>query len=672
MATAITSRIRLVKCPKCQRLLPEIADVPVYRCGGCDTILVAKNKKIQTDSASSSGSTQVNSPEPTILNQKSEKKELTSSIHGETSEGCSSLKNNDRKEKNLPGAGKNKHSEDENISNEHHNNNESDQDEPCNVTNEFPVEVNSLAELANGVEGNDESSSPEIEVNRTNEEESATDEISQTDDSPPLNSEDEVNNERSHSPIMSDWPGRNHEHREASKSLGTRSETDENMLISPRSHSDIEQNVNRSPVDLDVNDNKPLPLETNETFVRYSSQRSSNFEYMSTRTSFHAHQRSVSSLDENDEKSPDQSTYGAMNAEERHMRRGKFPENEGNFSSHNNHYSADARMWNQEEMMGTGFAGRNYPRAGRGEFRSHEFPVGYGNGSTSNQFQNRGSSSYSHGRQSYPDDKMNLLRMVYELQNQLDHTLHVNNIPNGRRAPVYYEPESFEGKIYQDVHPHPRYMQGRFSGEAINNYKHHEYRSSAEFPLSANQRSCHCNNCDLLSYNSCPASPMGFEYHHPSWSWETKSDDPQAKKYQMERKYKAKRLTQPKVGAAPLIACYNCFKLLHLPADFLLFKQKCHKLRCGSCLEILQFSLQGRTHIVPYVPNETVPRNKQKSPISDSPEPSKTRQPRSGGSPLHRLMGYDSASEVLFTRELTSSASSSGSANLRQVPKRRN
>ncbi|XP_057849247.2 uncharacterized protein LOC131060149 [Cryptomeria japonica] len=40
-----TAEVRLVRCPKCERVLPEIADVlPLYRCGGCQTALQAKNR----------------------------------------------------------------------------------------------------------------------------------------------------------------------------------------------------------------------------------------------------------------------------------------------------------------------------------------------------------------------------------------------------------------------------------------------------------------------------------------------------------------------------------------------------------------------------------------------------------------------------------------------------
>lgn len=33
------SNVRLVRCPKCENLLPELPDFSVYQCGGCGAIL---------------------------------------------------------------------------------------------------------------------------------------------------------------------------------------------------------------------------------------------------------------------------------------------------------------------------------------------------------------------------------------------------------------------------------------------------------------------------------------------------------------------------------------------------------------------------------------------------------------------------------------------------------
>ncbi|XP_023539841.1 uncharacterized protein LOC111800397 [Cucurbita pepo subsp. pepo] len=44
-----SSKLRLVRCPKCENLLPELADYSVYQCGGCGTILRAKIRNQEED-----------------------------------------------------------------------------------------------------------------------------------------------------------------------------------------------------------------------------------------------------------------------------------------------------------------------------------------------------------------------------------------------------------------------------------------------------------------------------------------------------------------------------------------------------------------------------------------------------------------------------------------------
>ncbi|KAL8548537.1 hypothetical protein ACS0TY_007733 [Phlomoides rotata] len=46
---AEASKVRLVRCPKCENLLPELPDFSVYQCGGCGAVLEAKKKVILED-----------------------------------------------------------------------------------------------------------------------------------------------------------------------------------------------------------------------------------------------------------------------------------------------------------------------------------------------------------------------------------------------------------------------------------------------------------------------------------------------------------------------------------------------------------------------------------------------------------------------------------------------
>ncbi|XP_050385388.1 protein ENHANCED DISEASE RESISTANCE 4-like [Argentina anserina] len=45
-------KVRLVRCPKCENLLPELADYSVYQCGGCGAVLRAKKKRLDGDALS--------------------------------------------------------------------------------------------------------------------------------------------------------------------------------------------------------------------------------------------------------------------------------------------------------------------------------------------------------------------------------------------------------------------------------------------------------------------------------------------------------------------------------------------------------------------------------------------------------------------------------------------
>ncbi|KAI3458416.1 hypothetical protein Pfo_015079 [Paulownia fortunei] len=49
MTTQASTKVRLVRCPKCRQVLAELPEVPLYKCGGCGTILQAKNRKLETN-----------------------------------------------------------------------------------------------------------------------------------------------------------------------------------------------------------------------------------------------------------------------------------------------------------------------------------------------------------------------------------------------------------------------------------------------------------------------------------------------------------------------------------------------------------------------------------------------------------------------------------------------
>ncbi|KAA8520722.1 hypothetical protein F0562_015006 [Nyssa sinensis] len=46
------AKVRLVRCPKCENLLPELTNYSVYQCGGCGAVLQAKNRNVDADTCS--------------------------------------------------------------------------------------------------------------------------------------------------------------------------------------------------------------------------------------------------------------------------------------------------------------------------------------------------------------------------------------------------------------------------------------------------------------------------------------------------------------------------------------------------------------------------------------------------------------------------------------------
>ncbi|KAI9110062.1 hypothetical protein K1719_019103 [Acacia pycnantha] len=69
-----STKVRLVRCPKCDNLLPELADYSVYQCGGCGAVLRAKHK------GNESGSLSEKSDEGNIVGGESAKSENSSDI----------------------------------------------------------------------------------------------------------------------------------------------------------------------------------------------------------------------------------------------------------------------------------------------------------------------------------------------------------------------------------------------------------------------------------------------------------------------------------------------------------------------------------------------------------------------------------------------------------------
>lgn len=156
-----------------------------------------------------------------------------------------------------------------------------------------------------------------------------------------------------------------------------------------------------------------------------------------------------------------------------------------------------------------------------------------------------------------------------------------------------------------------------------------------------------------------------------------------------ERKQPVRHHCRPVSGGAPFVICYKCLKLLQLPADFLVSSRTFHKLKCGSCSEILLYSFRARAFKAPQTPvvaqhlatevdssvdaqssgctreesiysSEGYPLSFARSDLA-VPEPvlhvsrsssyqieEQIDKQLKEAPQLHRLMGYASASEILY------------------------
>lgn len=88
------SKVRLVRCPKCENLLQELPDFSVYQCGGCGTVLRAKKKAPGNDGflLKSEGSSEK-------LESLSEREDCSLGIASEAERGSDGIEMNRRKDR---------------------------------------------------------------------------------------------------------------------------------------------------------------------------------------------------------------------------------------------------------------------------------------------------------------------------------------------------------------------------------------------------------------------------------------------------------------------------------------------------------------------------------------------------------------------------------------------
>ncbi|KAA8533959.1 hypothetical protein F0562_031476 [Nyssa sinensis] len=341
--------------------------------------------------------------------------------------------------------------------------------------------------------------------------------------------------------------------------------------------------------------------------------------------------------------------------------------NSSSISLEKQHYAMKSSKWHQDQLLDPRRHGRPFRSRMRLEtdehlsrvpFYSRRSQADHGNGSPSSYRQNEFqccSSFHSPDKPKYPEqEKMELLRMVYELQGQLHRTSISEGKENGRfpagvnwkekQIPSYYDRVAPDVEMFHDLN-HLNYLrrpgrcsQGKiwsqqckvshipFSGEAAGCRPQvdcsclyccpQDWQCSAQLPPrvifhNKGQYMVHPHQKCYNLYSSRPSSPQHYTGSEFSlWSHDMKSEDMWHKDYEVkksERHHSVKRHFRPIAGGAPIIACYHCLELLQLPADFLLLRRRCHRLRCTACSKVLKFSLRNKSHIIPHTPDAIEP-----------------------------------------------------------------
>lgn len=290
---------------------------------------------------------------------------------------------------------------------------------------------------------------------------------------------------------------------------------------------------------------------------------------------------------------------------------------------------------------------------------SHAGPSSCGN----HELQHK-SSHHSPDKPEYREsDKAELLRMVSELHGQLKRTRISRETINGRissrvdkkekQLPLYHDRLAPEREIYggrcgrgKVCSPQCKFSRMAFSGEAMR-CRHQvgcsclqgcprEWHYSAQLP----QHAICCNEGYYMAHaaHNC-SGPHHSEFS--SWSRDTKSDD-RWKRLNLRDKHQAvKRHFRPMAGGSPIIACYRCFELLQVPADFLLFRRRFHRLRCSACSEVLKFSIQNKIHLVRYIPDAIAP---PPSEVDDHADTTKKRNLASKASDANNFLNAEAVS----------------------------
>ncbi|KAL3622032.1 hypothetical protein CASFOL_034228 [Castilleja foliolosa] len=634
MTSQVSTKVRLVRCPKCREVLAELPEVPLYQCGGCGTVLQAKSRRPETSSTepSSHETDSIAKTQKDVSETSSSDKDFATRLEAESLSDKDNItvqdKNGDSAELSdgksvLSSSPKAAYPQIEDSSIE--TNDFLKCDSSGEISKRYLLDDNE--ETGRGTNFSDElpsSGELALEAELYNTEQHNNDQMWQKGDdfvsivhnSPEheylesvLSPEGETDNRVS--PENDDDKSVSRENENTEKNtiasvcdskVASRSPSKESLVSFYVMSSDNEQNPDHSPNDGNLGRLTSLDM-LGSSFPLMTNN------YPNTQ-SYYAYDGSESSYDGNDDRIAKRISQSGPR---------KIDVGPTEMLRTNNMFRANSEPeW--APTRSSNHADRNH-HWGRGKSTEiNRYTTG-----NRTRLAGPGPESYRHSslpprpvfKPSYPEpDNIDLLRTVCELKDQINRM----HFQYDRYPP---DMEIYSGACrrtgYNPRHNNNNNNQKRlaFSGESLRYGPHiscsclhcrpQDWHHSVQLP----PHTAHRKNTPYGPRSD--SAPQQYASSEASWCYETDSDnqrhdDEIIKRARLKEKYfKGKRHARPVAGGAPMVVCYHCSELLHLPVDFLLFKKKYHRLMCDACKKVLRFSVQNGTHIVPYVPEASAP-----------------------------------------------------------------
>lgn len=620
--------VRLVRCPKCRKVLPEPPNIPVYECGGCGAVLQAKKRKNETadtpppkledDSSgkrkmeqvsddqkpSSSTNLFINEPDQKTIDRindghDQDAKKVENGSVDVASDGVKEYSSGKQKIEQFSGKQKI-----EQFPGKQKIEQLSDYQEACSSSNQQSL-ISSIDEpdrndprSSTELSGHgDPDSSPEATAHNRKLEQNPAQEQEQEQDAT-------KNRSRSRSPeaVVHDRIDEDQDLDDGVfKSCRNEVEFEDSsreLTTSPEKRSLSELNEIERPSRKAIADTKT---------VRDSNRGSkSSFKSMIAEKLLDTRQKKAVYMDEDDILSEDGSAdlchrrrFDRVTSEET-LENARFGgtnyEYEGSVSSFdgNDNQIPTKKEFHHQKHRREFHSSK--PRRSQDEHRSTEFQPFYGNAIPP---RHRPPVIPANAKM----ERLELLKMVRDLQDQLERT---NVSHSAQLAPSYYD--------HGLNHPGRYGHRMAFSGEALpfnrrrdsgsGGVCHHCYPQDRRFSAQLPRQHVCCSNGSHYVPSTCYSSESDFSA--PVMVKPEPSEHRQ--RIDVPKSYNSpkKRYVRPISGGCPWVTCYRCSEVLQLPQSFLVFKKRCHSLRCGACDKVLNFMVSDGTHVHRYYPEETI------------------------------------------------------------------